>query len=314
MRIAIAGDGQLGLSLMEPLLASKHEVIALVQDGRETKGFARRALSRAVGSFFGPITGGMGVAIQNGASVCWIDRMTEDELAPLRALEPDVLLVGGFGVILKKSIIELPKIGCVNMHSSLLPKHRGPNPFSAVVLAGENESGVTFHQVDEGIDTGPILDQYCFPVHPEDTAADVYRRACVCSALHVVEVMDKIEQEGMYGRDQDDGGTYDRRLNKADSVIDWSKSAIEIDRKVRGMQPFHLARFHWKEREITVTRTRCEKMKTNARPGEIIGRDPFVRVATGDGVLSILAAYALAPIPWIWPALWNNVKVGDILS
>ena len=171
MRIAIAGDGHLGMSLMEPLLGSRHDVVALVQNGRTATGFGR-TMTKAAGSLFGSFAGVAGKAIQRGIPVVWIDRMTEEELAPLRAIASGVLLVGGFSVILKKKLLELPKIGCVNMHSSLLPKHRGPNPFSAVVMAGDAESGVTFHQMDEGIDTGPILEQYRFPIRKQDTALD----------------------------------------------------------------------------------------------------------------------------------------------
>ncbi len=313
MRIAIAGDGHLGMSLMEPLLGSRHDVVALVQNGRTATGFGR-TMTKAAGSLFGSFAGVAGKAIQRGIPVVWIDRMTEEELAPLRAIAPDVLLVGGFSVILKKRLLELPKIGCVNMHSSLLPKHRGPNPFSAVVMDGDEESGVTFHQMDEGIDTGPILEQYRFPIRKQDTALDVYRRACSFASLHVVGVMDRIARDGMYGRPQDGEGTYDQKLKKADSYIDWSLPAQAIERRVRGLQPFYVGRFRWRGHTITVTRVRLEDRRTEATPGTITGRGPFVEVATGDGTLTLLTAYATAPIPWIWPAPWNRVAVGEKLT
>ncbi len=311
MRIAITGEGNLAMSLMEPLLASRHEVVALVQNGRTVKR-AGRILRAAWGRLLGPLAGVAGLAKRNGIPIVWIDRMTEQELAPLRATNPDVLLVGGFSIILKKPILEVPRIGCVNMHSSLLPKHRGPNPFSAVIIAGEEESGVTFHQIDEGIDTGPILEQYRFQLRKQDTAVDVHQRACALAGLHVAEVMDSIELKGMYGRPQDPGGMYDKRLQKADSYIDWSRPAREIERKVRGMRPLFVGRFRYGRYTVMTTRVRCEDVKTSgAPPGTILKTSPFVQVVAGTGVVTLLTAYAVAPIPWTWPAPWNKIRDGD---
>jgi methionyl-tRNA formyltransferase len=311
MRIAIVGDGRLAMNLMEPLLASKHEVVALVQNGRKA-GKIRRFLREAAGRLLGPLAGIAGLALRNGIPVVWVNRMTEEELAPLRATRPDVILVGGFAIILKKPILELPRIGCINMHSSLLPKHRGPNPFAAVILAGDEQSGVTFHQIDEGIDTGPILEQYPFPICPQDTGLEVYKRACEFAGLHVAEVMDRIEQRGMYGRPQDEAAaTYDKRLKRTDSYVDWTEPARAIERKVRGVRPFLVGRFRFRGYTVTTTRVRFEETKTDAAPGTILSTAPFVRIATGEGVITLLAAYAAAPVPWIWPAWWNKVKAGE---
>ena len=313
MRIAIVGEGHLAMGLMGPLLGSGHEVVALVQNGRASKGL-RRSFLRAAGRIAGPFAGITGLALRRGIHVVWIDRMTEDELAPLRAQAPDVLLVGGFSIILKKPILELPRIGCVNVHSSLLPKHRGPNPFSAVILAGEEESGVTFHQIDEGIDTGPILEQFRFPIGPQDTALDVYHRACELGSRNVVEAMDRIEREGVHGQPQQGEATYDPKLRADDRYIDWTQSARAIERKVRALQPFFIARFHHGHRTVTTTRVHSDDTKASAAPGTVLSERLPVRVATGDGIVTILAAYASAPIPWIWPAPWNRLRSGDRLT
>lgn len=312
MRIAIVGEGNLAMGLMGPLLASRHEVVALVQNGRAAQG-VHRALKRTAGYVAGPLAGITGLAMRRGIPVVWIDRMTEAELAPLRAQSPDVLLVGGFSVILKKPILELPTLGCINVHSSLLPKHRGPNPFSAVILTGDEESGVTFHHVDEGIDTGPILEQFRFPVYPQDMALDVYHRACGLGAMHVVEVMDRVEREGMYGRPQQGDGTYDPKLRVEDSHIDWNQSARDIDRRVRALQPFYVGRFTWRGHTVTLTRVRYEDTSSDAPPGTILSNRLPVRIATGNGVVTILAAYASTPVPWIWPAPWNRLRLGERL-
>jgi methionyl-tRNA formyltransferase len=125
MRIAVAGYGLLGAGLTRALLDSNHEIVAIVQNGRKTRGI-ERAVAVAVSHVFATEGSMLGLARPERLPVVWLNRMDENELAPLRALAPDLLLVGGFGIILKRPILDLPKIGCVNAHSSLLPKHRAP--------------------------------------------------------------------------------------------------------------------------------------------------------------------------------------------
>jgi len=256
MRIAVAGTGRLGINLLRPLLQSSHQIVAIVQDGRKTRGISQR-LTPVLGRYFGGPYHMAGRARARRIPIFWIDRMNEAELAPLRALRPDILLVGGFGIILKPPLLELPRLGCVNTHSSLLPKHRGPNPFYAVILAGEEESGVTFHIMEEGIDTGAIIAQFTFPIHEEDGMFDVYNRACECAAGHVVEVMDHIEQEGLAGTPQDESlASYDKKPIPADAWIDWNMTAAEIHRLVRAMSPTPMPKFQYRGRNVRVARTR----------------------------------------------------------
>lgn len=309
MRIAVAGGSQMAFSLLAPLIeSSRHEVVALVQNGRRTKGAKRRLLPWYAGLLGGSTTV-FGLGNRYGIPVIWIDRMADD-LDPLRALAPDVLVVGGFDIILKRPLLELPRLGCVNAHSSLLPKHRGANPFSWVILVNERETGVTFHLIDEGIDTGDILDQTAFRIEPEDTATTLYLKACDVIADRVVAVMDRIEDEGLRGVPQDhSAASYDPKPLKEDAVIDWTLSAEEIDRRVRAF--WLMSRFTYRGKTVRVRRVRFDPTPVDAEPGTVLTASPPVRIATGRGTLIVEQAYSAGAFPWRWPTPWHKPKRGE---
>lgn len=314
MRIAVAGSGRLGTSVLAPLLESDHEIVALVGDGRRTRGFRRR-LDPFVAGLFAGQHNFLGLGIRRGIPMVWIDKMTPEELAPLAKTQPDILLVSGFAIILKPPILELPRIGCVNMHSSLLPRHRGPNPFHAVLRANEEESGVSFHVMETGIDTGDILDQTPFPIEPEDAMYDAYNRACETAAERVVEVMDRIAAEGLVGTPQDPAlASYDPKPTEDDSWIDWNDSAEAIDRLVRSMAPSPMPRFLFDGKTITVARTDFDPTPVEEAPGTVLKNRPVLKVATGLGTIVLRVAFVRRPLPWIFPAPWARPAVGDILG
>lgn len=314
MRIALAATGRLGMSLMAGLEPSSHQIVLCVQDGRKTRGIARW-LRRLSARLPGGSSVVLGRALRMGVPVLWLDTMSEAEIAPLRELEVDVLLVGGFGIILKEPLLSTPRVGCVNTHSSLLPRHRGPNPFAAAVLAGDTETGVTFHGIDAGIDTGPILDQTAFAVGPRDTAAAVYRKACDAARDRVAEVLDRIARDGIAGRPQPEGeGGYDKRVRLEDAEIDWSQPAEAIDRRIRGLSGTQPAWFRYRGRRIEIVRAHFDDGPAKAPPGMVVRRRPNLVVATGSGRLHIRVAYSTGPLRWIWPMPWNRPRIGQRLT
>ncbi len=314
MRIAVAGSGHLGASVLVPLLESSHEVVGIVQNGRELRGW-RRALSAQLLSRLGGGNSLLRWASRRRLPVVWIDRMTEEELAPLRVLEPDILLVSGFSIILKPPLLRLPRVGCVNMHSSLLPRHRGPNPFSAVVLAGDPETGVTFHVMDEGIDTGDILDQAAFAIDETATMVSVYRQACELASERVVPLMDRIEREGLRGRPQDPAGaSYEKKPKADDARLDWNAPARELDRLVRALAPTTMPWFLYKGRKISVARLDFDAAPVEAAPGTVLQNRPLARIATGEGTVRLRIAYIRVPLPWLWPAPWSRPERGERLG
>lgn len=314
MRIAFAGTGRLGVELLTPLLESRHDIVAVLQNGRLTKGYKRKVMPALNGMVMSSRSV-LGLARKHRLPIIWVDRMTDDELAPLKALKPDLLLVGGFGIILKAPLLRLPTLGCVNTHSALLPRHRGPNPFTAVILANESETGVTFHVMDEGIDTGAILEQVRVPVGPRATASDVYRETSIVAGQHVLALVDRLEVEGLAGTPQDPAlATYEGKLTVPDVCIDWSRPAEDIDRLVRAAVPFLFPRFVCQGRLIYIGRCKYDDTPVDAEPGAIVANRPRIRIATGRGTVTLLVAYSMTPFPWLWPAPWTRPAVGVVVE
>lgn len=314
MRIAVAASGKLGTSVLRPLLESSHQVVAVLQDGRQVRGH-RRCTSRWLARLLGGRDNFLKLAARHRLPVHYIDKMDEAELAPLRSLEIDVLLVSGFAIILKPALIGLPRIGCVNMHSSLLPRHRGPNPFSAVIVQGDAVTGVTFHRIDEGIDTGEILEQTPFEIGARDEMIQIYHRACQIAGERVVPLMDRIAREGLRGDAQDPAlATYDRKLTEADAWIDWRWSTAQIDRMVRGFPPTVMPRFRFRGDVVYVAKAQPHAGEPDAAPGTVLRDHQPARIATGDGALEIRVAFCKRPLPWIWPSPFSRPREGERLE
>jgi len=298
--------------MTKAILESRHELVAVVDNGRTTKGF-RRTLNPLMASLLASKWRVNGIARRRGLPIVYIDKMTPEELAPLRATEPDVILVGGFSIILKKPIIELPKVACINCHSSLLPLHRGPNPFQAAILSGDSETGITYHVIDEGIDTGPLIEQHRIPITQSDTAGTLVRRTSILAAQKLPSMLDRIEQEGLNATTQPvEGASYDNKLDGDGLFIKWDQTAEEIDRMIRACFPFAMARFRHRGRTVLISRAKTFDKDSGGVPGQIVGNRPFVRIATAKGSISIVAAYTIGrPYPWVWPGFVSRPPIGD---
>lgn len=311
MRVAIAGSGLLAHEMFRAIAGSPHTVVALVQDGRRTKGMQRWLAG--VSSVL-PFSKGnpLRPARAHRVLVIYIDKMTAQELDPLERLRPDLLLVGGFGIILKKPLLTLPRIGCVNTHSSLLPRHRGPNPFTATILSGDTEGGITFHVMDEGIDTGAILDQHRFPIKPNYVALDLHRISCRLAGEKIVALLDRVEAEGLKGTPQnEEEATYEKNPRPCDVTIRWDRPAIEIDRVIRACFANSMARFEYRGRTVYVNRVKFSTDPVDAPPGTVLEARPGVKIATGRGTVSILYAFTLDPVPWVWPGFFSRPAPGE---
>jgi len=251
----------------------------------------RRRLEPFWKAHFPPYDNVVRLARNQHIPLYWIDRMDEAELKPVHDLGLDLILVGGFGIILRPPLLQIPRLGCVNCHSSLLPRHRGPNPFSSVILEGETESGISYHTMVEAIDAGDILCQSRFPIGDRYTALDVYHEACRLAAETVSDLVDEIDQNGLSGVPQDeDEASYFGKLDESQAVIDWRRSAGDIDRLVRAAFPFPRARFSVKGRDYLVNEVLWEHRPVSALPGVVLSRDPFPCIATGDGCVTLTVA------------------------
>jgi len=307
MRIALAANGRMGLGLLRALQDSDHEVVCLVRDGRSLSG-PWRWLDHAGGMIGGPWTV-EGRAWSARVPSLWLSRQDAREAERLAAHAPDLLLVGNFGLILEAPILDVPRVGAVNTHWSLLPHHRGPNPSTSVLLAGESRTGVTFHVVNARIDAGDILEQVAFAIGPDDTATSLYHRACEEAERRIVELVDRIERDGLIGEPQDlRAGSYHRRVPVERAVLDFAEPAEVLDRTVRALTS-PMARFSWRGRTVYVSAARPVAHVDDA-PGTVVSTRPVPVIACGQGGLAITAAWTLVP-PGPWPGILGGPKVGE---
>lgn len=204
-------------------------------------------------------------------------------------LSPDLFVVVAFGHILPARLLEIPALGAVNVHASLLPRYRGAAPIQWAVINGENQTGVTTMRMDAGMDTGDILLAESTPIFPDDTAATLHDRLAPIGAKVVVQTIEGICANTLTPIAQDHRkATYAPMLQKENGRIDWGRSAKEIQAFIRGMTPWPGAFTYFDDRRLKIFSAKIARMDTPAPPGTIIpGFDDELRVATGDGALSI---------------------------
>lgn len=211
-------------------------------------------------------------------------------LEALKNWQPDLIAVAAFGRILPLAILNLPSKGCINVHASLLPKYRGAGPIQWAIINGERETGVTTMLMDEGMDTGAILLQEAVPIEPDDTAGTLSAKLARVGGRLLVETLRRLKAGTLAPRPQDHGqATLAPLLKKEDGLIDWTRPAVEIANRIRGMAPWPGAYTFadddlWKIWKATPQ----DGQAHNALPGAIVGfTKEAILVATGKGVLAI---------------------------
>lgn len=311
LRIIVAGSGRLGMAVLEPLADAGHTIVAVVQNGRRVSRWERRLLeiqSRISPRMPSPLV----EAIKRKIPVYWLEHLDSSEVKALDAYQADLLITCGFSIILPDSILQLPRIGCINVHTALLPKHRGPNPCAWVVHNGDNESGVTIHVTEPSIDTGAILAQETFPIEDNDTSMDVYLMSCSTTSDMIVDTVNEIASHGFdRAQPQDESeATYDERFTDERSRIDWTQSAHELERLVRASHAYAPAWFEFGTTRVRVVQATVESKSDDAAPGAIVDLESGIRVATGDGTLTLNATYTDQRGGTRWPGPLTKLKPG----
>jgi methionyl-tRNA formyltransferase len=189
----------------------------------------------------------------------------------LRKFAPDVIVVAAYGLILPQAVLDIPRLGCVNVHASLLPKHRGAAPISASILAGDVFTGVSIMRMDAGIDTGAVYSRAMIPILDWDTTGTLTGSLAIIGAMALIDVLPQIEKGTTEPVPQPaEGSSYAPMLSKEAGRIDWSKSAIEIWRQVRAFQPWPGAYTTWEGKLVKLLETLPVAMVSDAPPGTVI--------------------------------------------
>lgn len=228
----------------------------------------------------------------------------------LRALNPDLMIVMAYGLLLPEAVLTIPKLGCINIHASILPRWRGAAPIQHAILSGDTLSGITMMQMDVGLDTGDMLDIYSCPVLNTDTSAELHDRLAGLAKTSCLTTLDKLQHRKIKPRKQDDAlATYAHKIDKQHAAINWNTSAIEIDRVIRAYNPWPVAFTNFMDQVVRVWQAEVIAGETNAQPGTIITIDKQgLQVATGKGILRLLTLQFPGKKMLPVPAICNSNK------
>jgi methionyl-tRNA formyltransferase len=224
-------------------------------------------------------------ALELGLPVMQPEKLRDPEaMAQLQAWSPDLIVVAAFGQILRPAVLDMPRYGCVNVHGSLLPRWRGAAPIQAAILAGDQETGVTIMKMDSGVDTGSMLSQRAMPIKPDDTAGSLFERMSILGAELLMETLPGYLDGLIQPRHQpEEGMTYAPMLKKEDGLLDFTRSAEELVRRVRAFNPWPGTYFEWQGGLIKVHQAHAVEGRSD--PGEHLVLQKIPAVGTGDGIL-----------------------------
>jgi methionyl-tRNA formyltransferase len=233
LRVAFAGTPDFALPAFHALAGSRHQLVGVLTQPDRPKGRGRQLAASPVKL----------AALERGVPVSQpVTLKTEPDRADLAAWQPDVLVVVAYGLILPRAALDLPRLGCVNIHASLLPRWRGAAPIQRAILTGDAQTGVSIMRMDVGLDTGPVFLERAVAIGPQETGGSLHDRLAALGGTAVVQVLDALEEDRAESTPQrEDAVTYAAKIDKAEALIDWRGDAVEIERKVRAFNPWPIA-------------------------------------------------------------------------
>lgn len=209
---------------------------------------------------------------------------SEDAAKDFAALRPDVAVVVAYGLILPQAILDAPRLGCLNIHASLLPRWRGAAPIHRAIMAGDKETGVCIMRMEAGLDTGPVLLREATPIGAEETTADLHDRLSTMGARLILDALSRLPDLSPEPQPTE-GVTYATKIDKAEARIDWSRPAAEVDRRIRGLSPFPGAWTLIRGERVKLLRSRLAQ--GNGPPGRVLAG---FTLACGEGAVEITEA------------------------
>ncbi len=267
MRIVFMGTPDFAVPVLSALVEAGHDVVGVVTQPDKPKGRGKAVLMTPVKER----------ALELGLTVYQPVKVREPEFVEiLRGLSADVFVVAAFGQILPKAVLEIPRLGCVNVHSSLLPRYRGAAPIQWVIIDGEKETGVTTMMMDEGLDTGDILEKAVVPIEPDETGGSLHDKLSALGAKLIVSTLAKLENGTAVRTPQTDEGTcYAKMLKKTMGDIDWTMDAEAIERLIRGLSPWPGTYTGWNGKTLKI-------WKAQVVPEESVGSCGGPQAAPGE--------------------------------
>ncbi len=273
MKIVFMGTPDYAESSLQKLIDEKYDVAAVFTQPDKKVGRKQLLTPSAVKK----------TAVQNGIKVYQPNTFKDGAAEQiLKDIAPDAIIVAAYGKILPKSVLEIPKYGCINVHASLLPKYRGAAPIQHAVLDGEEETGITIMQMDEGIDTGDILYAVRTKIGINETSAELFERLAALGADALIQALSLVQSGNVVPVKQTGESSYAHMIDKTLCPIDWSKSAFEVHNKIRGLQTWPCAETLINGKRVKIHASfLCEGRV--AKAGEVISSNGKLIVSCGDG-------------------------------
>lgn len=280
LRIIFAGTPDFAARHLDALLSSEHQIVGVFTQPDRPAGRGKKLMPSPVKV----LAEEKGLPVFQPASL-----RPQDNQQLVADLNADIMVVVAYGLILPKTVLEMPRLGCINVHGSLLPRWRGAAPIQRSLWAGDSETGVTIMQMDVGLDTGDMLYKLSCPITAEDTSATLYDKLAQLGPQGLIETLQQLAEGRAQPQVQDETlATYAEKLSKEEARIDWSLSACELERCIRAFNPWPMSYLMIDEQPVKVWKASALDIQSDAAPGTIIDATKLgIQVATGEGVLNL---------------------------
>ncbi|QGU86069.1 methionyl-tRNA formyltransferase [Erwinia sorbitola] len=298
LKIIFAGTPDFAARHLDALLSSGHQVVGVFTQPDRPAGRGNKLSASPVKQ----------LAEQHNIAVFQPKSLRPEENQQLvAALNADVMVVVAYGLILPKAVLEMPRIGCINVHGSLLPRWRGAAPIQRSLWAGDTETGVTIMQMDVGLDTGDMLYKLACPIEASDTSATLYDKLAELGPAGMLATLAQLASGSIQPEVQDESlVSYAEKLSKEEARLDWSLSAAQLERCIRAFNPWPVSYFLIEDQPVKVWKASVLPAVNDRQPGEILQADKHgIQVVTADGVLNIEE---------LQPAGKKTMKAQDLLN
>lgn len=315
LNIIFAGTPDFAAQHLQSILNSQHNVIAVYTQPDKPAGRGKKLQASPVKQ----------LAEQNNIPVYQPKSLRKEEAQfELKALNADVMVVVAYGLILPKAVLDAPRLGCLNVHGSILPRWRGAAPIQRSIWAGDAQTGVTIMQMDEGLDTGDMLHKVYCDILPTETSTSLYNKLAELAPSALIDVLDNLESGKFTAEKQDDSqSNYAEKLSKEEAQLDWSHPAIQLERNIRAFNPWPVAYFSTEDKDgnmQTLKVYQAEVLPHQDKPaGTILSADKNgIQIATVDGALNLLQLQPAGKKPMSAQDLLNGraewFTIGKVLA
>ncbi|MGR5066667.1 methionyl-tRNA formyltransferase [Photobacterium sp. DNB22_13_2] len=280
LKIVFAGTPDFAARHLAALLSSEHDVIAVYTQPDRPAGRGKKLTASPVKH----------IALEHSIPVYQPENFKSDEAKQeLAALDADIMVVVAYGLLLPQAVLDTPKLGCINVHGSILPRWRGAAPIQRSIWAGDAETGVTIMQMDIGLDTGDMLKIATLPIEATDTSASMYEKLAELGPVALVDCLADIANDKAVAEKQDDTlANYAKKLSKEEACINWADDAAHIERCIRAFNPWPMSYFAVAEQNVKVWHASVEADNQGKVPGTVLAADKQgILVATGQGALRL---------------------------